>query len=374
MSVPENRRQRVEHFEEQCEAYVRWLSYLIFLALLITSACTVSRTNLNSIQSGDSTPPGAALTLASTTAQTDTPTVITPAASPTLAQPAPTGTSIPTSTVTLPPPATPEPSIHFAVIGDYGEAGIGEREVSALVHAWNPDFIITVGDNNYPDGAAATIDQNIGQYYHDFIFPYKGSYGPGSKINCFFPTLGNADWQVASGHPNPQPYLDYFTLPGYERYYSFVWGPVEFFTIDSDYHDPAGIGATSPQATWLKNALAASTSAWKIVFFHVPPYSSGSVHGSAPELQWPFKQWGATAVLSGHDHLYERIIVDGFPYFIDGLGGNGRYSFQATPVPGSQVRYNSDYGAMRVTADSRSVTFEFINEQNQVIDTYAISK
>jgi hypothetical protein len=98
------------------------------------------------------------------------------------------------------------------------------------------------------------------------------------------------------------------------------------------------------------------------------------VHGSAPELQWPFKQWGATAVLSGHDHLYERIIVDGFPYFIDGLGGNGRYSFQATPVPGSQVRYNSDYGALRVTADRRSITFEFINEQNQVIDTYAISK
>jgi hypothetical protein len=353
---------------------VRWFFDLILIALLMTSACTASRANLNPTPSEGSTPPGATLTPVPSTAPTDTPRVILPTASPTATQPAPTSTSIPTVTATLPPSATPETPIHFAVIGDYGEAGIGEKEVSDLVHSWNPDFIITVGDNNYPDGAAATIDQNIGQYYHDFIFHYQGNFGPGSKINRFFPSLGNHDWQTTTAHPNIQPYLDYFTLPGNERYYNFVWGTVEFFAMDSDYHEPSGIDATSPQAAWLKDALAASTSPWKIVYFHLPPYSSGSVHGSTPELQWPFKQWGATAVLSGHDHLYERLIVDGFPYFIDGAGGNGRYPFSATPVPGSQVRYNNDYGAMLVTADSHSITFEFINEQNQVIDTYAISK
>src|SRR5439155_5430524 len=78
-------------------------------------------------------------------------------------------------------------NVRFAVIGDYGSPGQPERDVANLVKSWRPDFIITTGDNNYPHGAATTIDQNIGQYYHDFIFPYVGSYGVGATFNRFFP-------------------------------------------------------------------------------------------------------------------------------------------------------------------------------------------
>src|SRR5437762_1427578 len=68
----------------------------------------------------------------------------------------------------------------FAVIGDFGLAGTAEQRVANLVHNLNPDFVITVGNNNYPTGQASTLDTNVGQYYHDFIYPYKGSYGAGS--------------------------------------------------------------------------------------------------------------------------------------------------------------------------------------------------
>src|SRR6266849_9618015 len=60
---------------------------------------------------------------------------------------------------------------HFAVIGDFGSDGENELDVSNLIRSWNPDFITTVGDNNYPNGDASTIDANIGKYFHDFIFP-----------------------------------------------------------------------------------------------------------------------------------------------------------------------------------------------------------
>lgn len=60
----------------------------------------------------------------------------------------------------------------FAVIGDYGSGRPQEQDVANLVKSWNPDFIITTGDNNYPNGEASTIDPNIGQFYHDFIYPY----------------------------------------------------------------------------------------------------------------------------------------------------------------------------------------------------------
>ncbi len=53
-------------------------------------------------------------------------------------------------------------TVKFAVIGDYGKAGSPELAVSNLVKSWNPDFIITLGDNNYEYGEAATIDTNIG--------------------------------------------------------------------------------------------------------------------------------------------------------------------------------------------------------------------
>ena len=125
-------------------------------------------------------------------------------------------------------------TVRFAAVGDYGVANSNELAVANLVRSWNPDFIITLGDNNYPDGTASTIDSRIGQYFHDYIYPYTGTYTPGSTTNRFFPALGNHDW-IASG---ALPYLNYFSLPNNERYYTFTQGPVEFFVMDSDSLEP----------------------------------------------------------------------------------------------------------------------------------------
>jgi len=258
-------------------------------------------------------------------------------------------------------------TVRFAVIGDFGLNNSTERDVADLVKSWNPDFVITVGDNNYPYGAASTIDANIGKYYHNFIFPYTGAYGNGATTNRFFPSLGNHDWYTAGATP----YLDYFVLPNNERYYDFVQGPVHFFAVDSDPHEPDGNTSTSVQGNWLMNRLSTSTFPWKLVYFHHPPYSSGATHGSTPWMQWPFQQWGATAVLAGHDHDYERVVLNGFPYFVNGTGGRNLRSF-LTPIPGSEVRYSSDYGAMLVTASAGSITFQFINRAGSLIDSYTL--
>ena len=80
-------------------------------------------------------------------------------------------------------------SVVVAVVGDFGGAATGaasasnELAVANLVKRWQPDFIVTTGDNNYPSGAATTIDQNIGQFYHEFIHPYTGRYGRGARVN-----------------------------------------------------------------------------------------------------------------------------------------------------------------------------------------------
>ena len=267
-----------------------------------------------------------------------------------------------------PPASLGASSTHFAVIGDYGVDNANEAAVAALVKSWIPDFVITTGDNNYTSGASSTIDQNIGKYYHEYIYDYQGTYGAGSPdVNRFFPALGNHDWVTA----NAQPYLDYFSLPDNERYYDFVQGPVHFFVIDSDTHEPDGTSSTSTQAFWLQSGLAAATEPWKIVYMHHPPYSS-SRHGSTGYMQWDFKGWGASAVLAGHEHSYERLDVAGLPYFVNGLGGQSIYNFGA-PIPGSQVRYNEQHGAMLVSATTTQLTFQFINVDGSVIDTYTLT-
>lgn len=257
----------------------------------------------------------------------------------------------------------------FAVIGDFGDAGQPEADVANLVHSWNVDYVLTTGDNNYPNGEASTIDANIGQYYQQYIGSYMGSYGPGAAQNRFFPTPGNHDWNTGT----LQPYLDYFSLPGNERYYDIELGPVHLFALDSDTHEPDGRSVSSTQATWLQAQLNGSTAPWKLVTMHHPPYSSSSVHGSTPDLQWPFGVWGVTAVLAGHDHTYERIHQDGILYFVNGLGGRSIYNL-GSPVPGSAVRYNLDYGAMRLEAAPTCLTFSFYSRTGSLIDSITLYK
>jgi hypothetical protein len=264
--------------------------------------------------------------------------------------------------------ALTETSIRFATLGDFGWDGTPLSDVATLIKSWNPDLILALGDNNYDNGAASTIDANIGKYFHEYIYPYTGSYGAGATTNKFWAVLGNHEYSTSGAVPH----LDYFAFPNNERYYQVTQGPVTFFAINSNSQEPNGLSSSSTQANWLMNALAANTSPWKIVFFHHPPFSSGS-HGSNAVMQWPFQTWGAHAVITGHDHIYERIVQNGFPYFVNGLGGRSLYSF-GTPVSGSQARYNANYGAQLVDATDQEITFRFYNRAGALIDTHTMSK
>jgi hypothetical protein len=265
----------------------------------------------------------------------------------------------------LPAPRNLPTSVRFVAIGDYGTTLAGSFAVADLVHALAPAFIVTLGDNNYPNGAAGTIDANIGQHYHDYIHPYAGSFGPGAPVRRFYPSLGNHDW-IATG---ALPYLAYFELPHNERYYSFRRGPVELFALDSDPHEPDGIEADSVQAAWLETRLAASDAPFRVVYMHHAPYCSSASHGSHGVLQWPFREWGASLVLTGHDHLYERLSVSGFPYVVNGVGGNVRYDFGA-PIGGSQLRFAEADGATLVTGDAGGLRVAFVGTGEVVLDDF----
>jgi glycerophosphoryl diester phosphodiesterase len=277
-------------------------------------------------------------------------------------------------------------SIRFAVIGDYGELSTSAQAVANLVRSWDVDFILTLGDNNYPDGGADTI-QHIEALYGEYVVSSLAKARRG-RPRRFFPTLGNHDWNhgrrrdaqgksIPGKKGNAEPYLDYFELPngqGSERYYDFVRGDAHFFALDSDKREPDGTTVDSIQAQWLKRKLATSTAQFKIVYFHHAPYSSGRHFPGIKRLRWPFAEWGAALVLAGHDHMYERIERDGMIYLVNGLGGGEEiYELHESAVEGSVRRYVDDRGAIVAEANDRGLLLRFVNTKSELIDQVIIS-
>jgi predicted phosphodiesterase len=260
--------------------------------------------------------------------------------------------------------------IRFAVIGDFGRSGKASAAVARLVQQRNPDFVITTGDNNYPHGAAETIDENIGAKYARWISPYRGAYGPGADRNRFFPTLGNHDVQTENG----QPYLDYFTLPGEERYYDFRAGSAHFFALESHPRGHGGLERWSPQRRWLAARLARpADTCWRLAYFHHPPYSS--TRKEVAGMRLPFGELGIDVVLSGHAHVYERLEVGGITYFVVGNSGSTLDRFTAdAPAPGSIVRFRDDFGALFVEIDGGTLDAEFVTRAGQTIDRVRLTK
>lgn len=275
-------------------------------------------------------------------------------------------------------------SITFAIVGDFGEHSKAEGQVADMIKSWPIDFIITMGDNNYFLGARKSLKKNIGNFYGDYIYNPDAPQdmicngkAAKEKINRFFPAPGNHDHY--SKHMKP--YFQYFTLPGDESNYNFTWGPVEFFSMNSG---PKGEIACcdSKESLWLKDELAKSTAPFKFVYFHHPPYSPGD-HGSAKAMQWPYAQWGASAVLAGHEHFYARIEDKTTPnllYLISGNGGNTQlYNCNAHPLDKDRFNVKCDgknFGAVKVIAKKDIVVFEYYiaSDPSHPIDTYILRK
>lgn len=139
----------------------------------------------------------------------------------------------------------------------------------------------------------------------------------------FYPALGNHERES-------QLYFDNFELPGNERWYSVhnIDG-INFIVLDTGSSLAPATSATpaSPQYQWLESELssAVSASAYTIVTFHYPLYSTGQ-HGSdekgvRDDLVQLFERYGVDAVFNGHDHDYERFTVAGIRYIVTGGGG-----------------------------------------------------
>lgn len=230
--------------------------------------------------------------------------------------------------VAVPPatsdPASPAPSempapTRLALISDFGTCDDGEQWTADAVASWSVDAIVTAGDNtqNEPDCVP----------YADSVWGYFERGPDGQGAPPLWPTLGNHDYSDAGAgldaYRQAFPYLS-SAADAQQRWYKQSVGDVTLFVLDSE---------TSPedlavQRTWLKEALSHQRTdhpgGWNVVLFHRPVYTSGLHEDNVdmrPTAGWDYAGWGADIVISGHQHIYEDIVIDGLHYVTAGLGG-----------------------------------------------------
>ena len=238
--------------------------------------------------------------------------------------------------------------------------GTGEKaqyEVGARMEQYREktgfDFVLMLGDNIYGGKRPADIRRK-------FEDPYKALLDAGVK---FYASLGNHD------DPNERFYKP-FNM-GEKRYYQFRRGNAEFFALDSNYMDPE-------QLEWLKKALRDSSAPWKICYFHHPLYSDGRFHGPDTDLRTQvepiFRMYGVRIVLSGHEHLYERMPPhNGIYYFV--LGNSGelrRDGLKRSSDPASSFDTDRDFMLMEIAGDQ--AWFQTISRTGETVDSGLIER
>ncbi len=254
----------------------------------------------------------------------------------------------------------------------FGDMGTGDNEQYALAKqmaAWHEahpfNTVLLLGDNIYPDGDPADLPAK-------FEKPYAELLRRGIRFQA---VLGNHD--VKKGRAAQISYAN-FNMGG-KAYYSFVKGPngagntlTEFFALDSNSMD-------AEQLKWVAGALAASTAAWKLVFFHHPIYSSADTHGSdtalRAKLEPLFVRYGVAAVFSGHDHTYERTKpMMGVQYFVAGAAsGKLRHGDLNRKSPFLAFGNDETGSFLYVEVSAEQLSFQAINAAGSVFDKGALT-
>jgi predicted phosphodiesterase len=225
-------------------------------------------------------------------------------------------------------PSLGEPDLRFGVIGDSGFGDDQTRELIELMSGYDLDFVLHTGDAVYKANEQSGPVEAFATKYFKMFAPLMH----GAPV---FPVLGNHDYDQpvrSNGRPffvRAFPALTDQSVPenALGTWYAFERSGIQFIMLDSNaFH---GGGGRAEQTEWLEERLADPNFRFSIPVFHTPPYTSG-LHqndGKALRFDWTplFEAAGTPLVLSGHDHNYERILLDRVTYLVSGGGSSVLY-------------------------------------------------
>ena len=248
--------------------------------------------------------------------------------------------------------AAPAPAedVTVAAAGDIaGCSWTRDTDTADLAAAIDPDLVLTLGDNAYPDGSVWAFN------------------------NCYDPTWGRFAWKT-----NPAPgnheyetdgaagYFDYFGGRAgmcCRGYYARDVGTWRLYSLNSEE-------SIATQADWLRAKMREDGSECTLAYWHRPRWSDSEHgdYGSVDPLWDAFAANGGDIVLSGHDHNYQRFPkVAGVREFVVGTGGAGNYAVS----PDRAVVAWVGNGVLELTLSSHWYSWKFRSTGGAVIDAGA---
>jgi hypothetical protein len=244
-------------------------------------------------------------------------------------------------------------SLRFAVIGDMGRGDQTQIDTANQMVRWHTmfdyDFVLMLGDNIYDQSGSPE------SFYNRFEVPYKPLLDAGIK---FYAAVGNHDPTNVYGYKP-------FNMDG-NRYYTFEKNKVRFFAIDT-------VNLDRTEQAWIREQLAKTGADWKIAFYHHPLYTSGRYGLSASRLRRVlepiFVQGGLDVGLSGHDHIYERIVPQhGVQYFTSGSGGALRKGdLRASPITAAGFDQDTEFMLVEISGDT--FYFQTVSRIGDTVDS-----
>ncbi|GAA2353995.1 discoidin domain-containing protein [Nonomuraea africana] len=264
-------------------------------------------------------------------------------------------------------PASGGGSFVVAAAGDIAEqctassSSCMHPKTANLVKTMNPEFVITMGDNQYDDARL----QDFTAYYDKTWGAFK------SKTR---PVPGNHEtYDPAGSLAGYKSYFGSIAYPNGKSYYSYDHGNWHFVALDSNAFDQ------SAQITWLKADLAANTKRCVAAYWHHPLFSSGE-HGNDPVSRpvWQILyDKRADLVLNGHDHHYERFgpqnpsaqaDPNGIVEILGGMGGAPPYNIENVQ-PNSQKRLSGTFGVVKLSLGESTFSWQLVGVDGAVKDT-----
>ena len=232
--------------------------------------------------------------------------------------------------------------IRFVAFGDYGAGGEDEWAVGRVAAAQQPAFTVVPGDNSYLISAPALFDRNI-------FAPMRALLAQGPFVATLgehdIAWFGGADVARALGLPN-----------GGDRY-TFDYGPLRFIVL--------GLQADSADVAFVRTALARPGARHTYLVVHRPPAAGNPVLAIA--------RGRVTAVLAGHNHRYERRVIDGVLSLTVGTGGAPRSGDETlTPRSADALSSLAEFGLLRVDDAPGRVTMTFIDAGGRVRDRVVV--
>jgi 3',5'-cyclic AMP phosphodiesterase CpdA len=238
----------------------------------------------------------------------------------------------------------------------WGLGSISGAPATAALLDRLPGTVLVMGDLAYWSGTAEEFDDC-----------YDKSWGRHKARSR--PVPGNHEYRS----PGAGPYFDYWgerAGPPGRGYYSFDLGAWHLVALDSNLE---GV-EMARQLDWLVDDLAASTARCVLAYWHHPLFSSGKNRDQEQmaEVYRRLYEAGASVVLAGHDHNYERFApmnpkgqLDpgrGIRSFVVGTGGGQLKAFAIGDPPrkNSEVVDGSTWGLLQLELYEDRYAWRFI--------------